>query len=67
MFHEYLIQHSLKSVGTQDHFRQINYLVPPLIERPDVPNHKVRKDMDVYQYVIEHETLSNIILRHKLK
>jgi hypothetical protein len=40
-------------------------MVLPLIERPDVPNHKVRKDMDVH--VIEHERLSNITLRHKLK
>ena len=23
-FHEYLIQHSLKSGGTKDHFRQVN-------------------------------------------
>jgi hypothetical protein len=34
-FHEYLIQHSLKSGGPKDHFRQVK--VPgtlPLIERP---------------------------------
>ena len=26
-FHEYLMQHSLKSWGTRDHFRQVKYLV----------------------------------------
>ena len=32
-FHEYLVQHSLKSGGTKNHFRQEKYLVVPLIER----------------------------------
>ena len=33
-FHEYLIQHSLKSGGTKDHFRPGKDLVPLLIKRP---------------------------------
>jgi hypothetical protein len=35
-FHEYLIQHSLKSGGTKDHIRQEKYLVPPLFGRPEL-------------------------------
>jgi hypothetical protein len=31
---EYLIQHSLKSGGSKDHFRWVKVAVPPLIERP---------------------------------
>jgi hypothetical protein len=34
-FHVYLIQHSLKSEDTKDHFRRIKYLIPLLIERPE--------------------------------
>ena len=34
-FHVYLIQHSLKSEDTKDHFRRVKYLVPLLIERPE--------------------------------
>jgi hypothetical protein len=33
-FHEYLIQHSLKSGGTLDHFRWVKVSGTPLIERP---------------------------------
>jgi hypothetical protein len=33
-FRVYLIQHSLKSGSTKDHFRWEKYLIPPLIERP---------------------------------
>ena len=35
-FHDYLIQHSLKSGGTKDHIRQEKYLVPPLFGRPEL-------------------------------
>jgi hypothetical protein len=35
-FHEYLIQHSLKSGGIKDHIRQEKYLVPPLFVRPEL-------------------------------
>ena len=34
--HEHLIQHSLKSGGTNDHFRPVKYLALPFIERPAI-------------------------------
>ena len=34
-FHEYLIQHSLKSGGTKDHFRWVKVSGTALTERPE--------------------------------
>ena len=38
IFHEHLIQHSLKSGGAKDHFRQIKVPGTALTERPEIIN-----------------------------
>ena len=37
IFHEYLMQQSLKLGGTNYHFKWVKYLVPSFIERPELP------------------------------